>query len=361
MNLDILRRKRIQRLRIKAPAHSGQRRIYFILERATRKFPGDIGLWMQYIEYARKQKAYKKLSQIFTAVVRLHPAKPQLWIYAAQFFMDEHADMTEARSYMQRGLRFCKSSKDLWIEYAKLELIYMAKIAARKKILGLGANESEGGVVDEESDDDMMVLPKLTAEDINPSLPAGDEVDEIALQNLESTPALSGAIPIAIFDAAMKQFEFDSALAQDFFDLAAKFDTIPQRKHILQHIVSALRTSKPASAAALLCEVKLTLVGTEASSLEFPRAFGLALRSIRSILQDSNSISSRVELATDATSWLLSFLSEESLDPALRTLASATIKQLLRIDVDGTSLGFSLQQNKPSMVTRLRDVGIELN
>src|SRR3954454_5830774 len=86
-NVDALRRKRVRRLSLKAPAHNGQRRIFFILDRGTRKFPGDIGLWMQSIEYARKQKAHKKLSQIFTNVLRLHPTKPDLWIYAAQFAM----------------------------------------------------------------------------------------------------------------------------------------------------------------------------------------------------------------------------------------------------------------------------------
>ena len=96
---------------------------------------------MQSIEYARKQKAHKKLSQIFTNVLRLHPTKADVWIYAAQFAMDVHADMTEARSYMQRGLRFCKNSKKMWLEYAKLEILYIAKIAARRCVLGLDGNQ----------------------------------------------------------------------------------------------------------------------------------------------------------------------------------------------------------------------------
>src|SRR5277367_1229970 len=40
MNLDTLRRKRVKRLGVKVTAHTGQRRIYFILDRATRKFHG---------------------------------------------------------------------------------------------------------------------------------------------------------------------------------------------------------------------------------------------------------------------------------------------------------------------------------
>lgn len=140
INVDALRRKRVKRLGIRATAHNGQRRIFFVFDRGTRKFPGDVGLWMQSVEYARGQHSHKKVSQILTNALRLHPTKSDLWTYAAQFAMEENGDMTEARSYMQRGLRFCKNSSALWLQYAKLELVYIAKIAARRQILGVGEN-----------------------------------------------------------------------------------------------------------------------------------------------------------------------------------------------------------------------------
>ena len=56
---------------------------------------------------------------------------------------------------MQRGTRFCTRNKDLWIEYAKLEMIYLAKIALRRKILGLDIDESieNTGAMEEDTDD----------------------------------------------------------------------------------------------------------------------------------------------------------------------------------------------------------------
>lgn len=85
MNLESLRKKRVKRLGVKTTNHTGQRRIFFVLDRATRKFRGDIGLWMQYVAYARKQKSNKRVSQILTTVLRLHPTKAELWIYAANY------------------------------------------------------------------------------------------------------------------------------------------------------------------------------------------------------------------------------------------------------------------------------------
>ena len=183
MNLETLRRKRARRLGVKASAHTGQRRIFFVLDRATRKFHGDIGLWMQYADYARKQKAHKKVSQILTSLLRLHPTKPELWIYAASYAIEFQGDMTEARSYLQRGLRFCKRSKELWLEYAKLEMIYIAKIAARRRILGLdgGRQTLEQASNIDDPDADLIALPAITAEDINPNLQTHDPIDQTAL------------------------------------------------------------------------------------------------------------------------------------------------------------------------------------
>ena len=69
MNLAALRRKRVQRLRIKPRSYFSQRKIFFIFERATRKFCGDVGLWMQYIEFAKKESASRVLLKVFASYV----------------------------------------------------------------------------------------------------------------------------------------------------------------------------------------------------------------------------------------------------------------------------------------------------
>lgn len=333
INIDSLRRKRVRRLRIKAPAHSGQRRVFYILDRATRKFPGAIGLWMQQIEYARLQKAYKKLSQILTKALRLHPSKPELWTYAAHVSMEEHADMTEARGYMQRGLRFCKGSKSLWLGYTKLELLYVAKLTARQRILGLDkrSDSQRPGQSSNERNDAIAHLP--------PGPTATDDRDEVSLQRLANTLALSGTIPIAIFDAAMVQFEDDDKFAQDFFDTVQDMDSIACLRDILTHIVDHMLRSHPSSWRTLVCNVKSSCGGIAITSPEFARGFGSSLKTLQGAPPELRKCRSLVDAMN---SWLEVFLNNEFLDDALRQIMLSTLRQL-QVAADSNHVGINIK------------------
>ncbi|KAL2854331.1 U3 small nucleolar RNA-associated protein 6-domain-containing protein [Aspergillus pseudoustus] len=321
MNLDSLRRKRVKRLGIKSTGFSGQRRIFFVLDRATRKFHGDVGLWIQYIEYARRQKAYKKLTTILMDSLRFHPSNAELWIYAAQYSIEDHADMTQARTYMQRGLRFCKSSKNLWIQYAKLELIYITKLVARQRILGLD-KEVEAPQPDAPVDDldaDMIAMPKITEEDINPSGPQ-DGDDKAALQTLNSTPALSGAIPLAIFDSAIKNFDYDARFGHEFFDMVFEFEDVPCLQNILSHIVNVMQNAKSASHHTVICYIKLPTAGFQATSADYPRALGTALSRLQEHRQNP-------QIAKEVVSWLNTVNKTKDLDPSLQKVLAVTIQK----------------------------------
>lgn len=321
MNLDILRRKRVKRLGIRSAGYNGQRRIFFVLDRATRRFPGDTKLWAQYIEYAREQKAFKKLSLIFIDALRLHPTNADLWIYAAKYVLEDHADMTQSRSYMQRGLRFCKSSKKLWIHYAKLELIYIAKLIARQRILGLDQviEPSTSGEHDSmDPNADTIALPQLTGEDVNPSAGDKDGVDHAALQNLNSTPALSGAIPLAIFDSAMRNFSGNDAFGHEFYDMVAEFEDVPCLRKILGHVLDAMTEAKPASYHTLICYIKFPTAGVRVTSPEFPRALGESLGRLKEHRSDAN-------VAREVVDWLRPLAQTEGLDPSLQKVLSATV------------------------------------
>lgn len=41
------------------------RRIHFIYERATRKFRGDLGMWMAWAEFCKTTKSAKQMSRYF--------------------------------------------------------------------------------------------------------------------------------------------------------------------------------------------------------------------------------------------------------------------------------------------------------
>lgn len=333
-NVDALRRKRIKRLGVRYKG-SGQRTIYAIYNRGTRKFSGDLTLWMQYIEFARKEKAFKRLSEIFTNVVRLHPTNPDLWIYAANYFMDTQADITDARSYLQRGLRFCKNSEVLWLEYAKLEMIYVAKIAGRRRILGLDVDRTKT-LAEEGEDADMIALPDITAEDVNPSLRKEDGVDEVALQNLASAPILTGAIPIAVFDSAMKQFKSDSALAEKFFNMFAEFDQVPCISKILRHVLDHLQQNSPQAVHTVACAFRRRLFDIEPASPAFPAVLRDALDQLNSAVQVHPSYKRHLS-ETAVREILLHLRAAYDLDPAVQKVLTARLRSFSRALEEATT------------------------
>lgn len=323
-NVDALRRKRVKRLGIKSTAHNGQRRIFFIFDRGTRKFPGDVGLWMQSIEYARRQKAYKKLAQIFTSVLRLHPAKAELWIYAAQFATEEHGDMTEARSYMQRGLRFCKSSRSIWTEYIRLELAYIAKIHARRQILGVDGPAKETKSDLQEEGEDLLQLPKLTAEDVTPDVAKDQDIDELALQNLDNTPVMTGAIPTAIFDAAMTNFSHDPAFGHQIFDMAMNFGNTPVTTKIARQILDRMKLAALHDWHTHACSIAVNMIGQTLGTAEWMSGLRKALSEIDQALKQSSDIA---DLVKWSKAWLQNLMAEE-LDPAVRTVLISKVRSL---------------------------------
>lgn len=317
INVDMLRRKRVKRLGIKNPMHNGQRRIFFVFDRGTRKFPGDVQLWMQSIEYARKQKALKKVTQMLTNLLRLHPAKAELWIYAAQFALEENGDMTEARGYMQRGLRFCKNNRELWLQNFRLELNWIAKVHARRRILGIEKDARKEEEIKIAGDtDDVLVLPKLTAEDILPDDEDTDNIDVAALANLDSTPIMTGAIPIAIVDAAAQQFPKDSNIVLKFFEetVPFEFDGFSAFDSIRSHIDHVLQEKHPDSWHAYACHISMPLCGVETSAPAFPSGIRETLSRLDESLTKCGQRNSLVEWCRGHLVGLLL----RDLDPALR-------------------------------------------
>lgn len=330
MNLEFLRRKRVKRLGVKASKQTGQRRIFFVLDRATKKFPGDVGLWMQYITFAQKQGSNRKVSQLLTSVLRLYPTKPELWIYAATM---RGADIAEARSYMQRGLRFCGSCKRMWIEYARLEMIHVSKIAGRRHILGLDAEhiEESSRQNDEDDHENMITLPAVTAEDVVPAQRSSDAMEQAALEKLSKSPAISGAIPMAIFDAAMKHFNNGSDLCQAFFDMVAEFYEVPCQDSILSHIMDALRTIAPESPGTLIRWIQHPVIGIDVTSLKFPSLFGLCLDRMKAAFETLTLISTTPKttphartLGQQVIAWMSAY-QKKDLDADVREVVRVTI------------------------------------
>ena len=340
MNLDSLRCKRLKRLGAKTGVRSGPKRIFFLLDRATKKFYGDVRLWIQYADYAKKQKAHSKMSQVLTSMLRLHPAKPELWIYAASYAFDSQGDMTQARSYMQRGLRFCKNSISMWLEYGRFEMRYIAKIVARQRILGLDERPTTPAeaIIGNELDADQILVPKITAEDVDSNLRIDEpSADQSSLKALAATPVLSGDIPIAIFDAAMQHFQEDDLFAERFFDMVAELGVLQAVSKIHSHIAEKLQVVQPKSSAAMSCYVRSPLSGISPVSPDFQNALAVSLNRLNAFLGSTNGLVPTVStcepelrLCTRIVPWLLSYLGNQDLDEGIARILAGTIMKVMK-------------------------------
>ncbi|KAJ6603131.1 U3 small nucleolar RNA-associated protein 6-domain-containing protein [Mycena sp. CBHHK59/15] len=141
MGLEQLRRKRIARLKLPAgPASISDyalvRRQFHIFERALKKFKADVGLWIQYIDVAKREGANTLVSRVTARALQLHPDTPALYIVAAAHEL-EHGSPSAARTLLQRGIRINAESVEMWREYVRMELGFMESLRRRWDVLGL--------------------------------------------------------------------------------------------------------------------------------------------------------------------------------------------------------------------------------
>eukprot|EP00890_Picochlorum_soloecismus_P003580 jgi/Picsp_1/4222/NSC_01731-R1_protein len=120
--------------------HCVVRRTHRIYERMLKKFKGDLELWNQWISFCQISRSSRHMSQVLTRALQLHPTCSGLWTYAAVWEFEHNHNASAARILMQKGIRMCKNEKVLWVEYFRMELLYAARLAARRSVLGLDEN-----------------------------------------------------------------------------------------------------------------------------------------------------------------------------------------------------------------------------
>lgn len=337
INLEALRAARCKRMNIKgSSSHAGQARVFSTFNRGTRKHPGDLGLWMSYLEYCRSTKALKKFKQVLTSALRLHCTNPGLWLYAAKFSLEDESDIGAARSYMQRGARFCNRGPELWIQYAKLEMIFLNKIAARRRILGLDKPAAPAKKAIEESEDtemggafgdeDEIKFPEFKPQAMNEDAMEGVKVDsEASVPNPMDTPALNGAIPMAIFNDATKQPFYTPAAAEQFFDMFSAFTNVHCQAKVVQHVLDAMKERFPQAAETWSCFVRQPLTGVSPLTAAYPPALTAALGRLK---EAKENVKDQKALATKTRAWIEKTLAVEGLDQGIKTVLQFTEKKL---------------------------------
>ncbi|KAI1431347.1 U3 small nucleolar RNA-associated protein 6-domain-containing protein [Xylaria sp. CBS 124048] len=332
-SLEALRAKRCRRLEIRASSrHTGEGRIFGILERSVNRHPGSLELWKEYLSYAKDLRATKRYRKVMTRALRMHPAKPELWVLAGQRSASG-GDMQAARGFFMRGARFCTRDPTVWLAYAKCELEWLEKMEARKG--GKGGTEKALQEQAEHDDDEIRFVDDDSDGDGDDNgqsaMPNSDNAfakkvfDADTTATLKSNPALDGAIPLAIFDIAKKQAFFNAAVAEQFFSLFALFTKLSMQAKIIQHVLDSMTEIYPGDAATSYCYVRQPLIGLDANAPAYPKALRETLSRIKSSLATTTDVKL---LSPRLKSWLEALLSSEELDSGIRTVLEHTIKTL---------------------------------
>ena len=287
-NLEKLRKKRYNRLskvglidtKPSISDWAGTRRIMFILDRSTRRYPGETDLWSQYLKFAKQNGAIKVIYKVYSRLLQLQPRNIDAWLSAAKYEFETNGNAKGARVLFQKGLRINPESTELWLNYAQFELTYISKLLARRKVLGLltekqqrDAMESEESKrvealkkdksngddvegADDEFANDKIELP--STEEIKDELNHLPEADMNMLGNPETNPALKGDVVLTIFDlcipAILKSLPKHSTVIKPddkvfeivgkFLNLIDKFTDL-NREYLYLHILNYLQKNIP--------------------------------------------------------------------------------------------------------------------
>lgn len=340
LSLERLRAKRCVRKKIKhSTSHASNARVFNIYERAVFRHPGSLALWKEYLDYAAKVKATKRWRKIMTRALRLHPLDAELWTRAGRRAAAD-GDMEGARGMFMRGCRFCNTTVDLWVEYARVEMEWLAKLerkkGGKKGLAGARAEEAvdEGDVLrfdedDEEEDefgDDDEILPDPLVEEQNKKAKEAKKVfTEEAVNKLAKSPALEGAIPRAIFDIARKQSFFGAPAGEAFFDVFASFTNVSAQPTLIQHVLDVLVEGWPKHPATCGCLIRQPLVGVDVTTVEFPRALREVLARINTHIATTDN---KAKLAAKLVVWIERMVKNEELDENIRTVLEHTKSKL---------------------------------
>lgn len=258
--------------------------------------------------------------------------------------------MEGARGLYMRGCRFCNGTEELWVDYARAEMEWLAKMerkahnksgGAGKRKVEKGGNEGslaahavqEGDVMlfaeDSDSDDEgNMILPEdpLDAEQTGKAeKEARQALEEANLRKLATSPALEGAIPKAILIAARGQPFWSPRAGEAFFDMLASFTGVAAQRSIVQHLIDAMVADFPRHPTTGSCLVRQPMMGADIATVEFARALREVLGRLR---VQTEATEDKRALGAKTVAWIEPLLADETLDESLRTVLEHTRRRL---------------------------------
>ncbi|RLN79204.1 hypothetical protein BBJ28_00014781, partial [Nothophytophthora sp. Chile5] len=253
LRLNALRVARKDRLDITKNSLSdtaGVRRIHAIFDRALYKHRGSVELWLQYVAYCKNEGSSRVLSHVFSRALQSHPRSAELWIEAASYEFGVGMNVDTARVLMQRAIRLNKHSQKLWLEYFRLELLYVQKMSMRREVLRLDDPETaaakptdNGGIV---LIDELPEELEVDEEEVSEETAAKRKVRKLVRQ---------GAIAQIVYTNAVAAIPDDVAFRLQFVEIRDLFGVqmaAELSEFILQNCLETFPTSEKVHAAQAL-------------------------------------------------------------------------------------------------------------
>ena len=203
----------------KQAAHSSAHCVA-IFERMVLKFRWDLDAWERYIAWAKKRKMRVVAGRVYARALAMHPMQPSLWLSAADYELNTHADTSAARALLQRAIRTNKLSEAedgrskaqrtsrgashlgayrwrltsyerdvlrLWVEYFRMELVFMERLRRRWRVIAGDDADEEAAAADQAVASD---VPEADTPESEPHAPT-EAQDHIR----------QGAIPLVVLDS----------------------------------------------------------------------------------------------------------------------------------------------------------------
>lgn len=251
LKLDALRAARKERLglvKVSLGDTAGTKRVHNIFDRVLFKHRGSVELWLQYVAFCKREGSSRVLSAVFSRALQSHPRSAELWIEAASYEFGVNLNVDSARVLMQRAIRLNKHNQKLWLEYFRLELLYVQKLAMRRQVLRL--DEEVPKPVDDDGSTaliDELPEEKDAKEEISEQMAAKMNARKLVLQGAIAKIVYTNAIAAIPDDVAfrLKFVEirdlFGSLTAAELSDFIIQdcLETFPKSEKV--HATKALR------------------------------------------------------------------------------------------------------------------------
>ncbi|KAJ1910422.1 U3 snoRNP protein [Tieghemiomyces parasiticus] len=187
-------------------------RFHALFRRTLHRFPADVDIWLQYVATFDSVGAQRAATRVFAEAIQKNPRSATLWIQAGAWHYNEFDDVSSARQIYLRALRLLPESKDLWLEYFKMELLCVEKYIQREMLAKLvESHEAE-------------LNGETVAVDI-PTLDAEQEAGGDALLDIQAQVAQGednafkrGELPLLVYRNAIQAIPKDLTFRERFLD-----------------------------------------------------------------------------------------------------------------------------------------------